>query len=70
MNQLQIGIARMAIDRQFQGINPARTGRDQRNDRAAETGGKRIDINANFLLLGDIEHIQRHDARNAQLQQL
>ncbi|MNQ99167.1 hypothetical protein D3C85_1148910 [compost metagenome] len=70
MNQLKIGIAGVAIDRQLQGVDPTRAGGDQRNHRTAKACRKGIDVDTNFLLLGNIEHVQRDDARNTQLQQL
>ena len=70
VDQFDVGIARVAVNRQLQGVNAARAGRNQRHHRAAQTGGEGIDVDAQLLLLGDVEHVQRHDAGNTQLQQL
>ena len=70
VHQFDVGIARVAVNRQLQGVNAARAGRNQRNHRAAQTGGEGIDVDAQLLLLRDVEHVKRHDAGNTQLQQL
>lgn len=70
MHQFDVGIARVAVNRQLQGVNAACAGRNQRNHRAAQTGGEGVDVDAQLLLLGDVEHVKRYDAGNTQLQQL
>ena len=70
VHQFDVGIARVAVNRQLQGVNAACAGRNQRNHRAAQACGEGIDVDAQLLLLGDVEHVKRHDAGNTQLQQL
>ena len=60
----------MTVEGNLQRFDPASAGRDQRNDRAAETGGEGVDIDTHLLLFGDIQHVQRDDAGDPQLEQL
>lgn len=69
MDQFDVGIARVAVNRQLQGVNAACAGRNQRNHRAAGRA-EGIDVDAQLLLLGDVEHVKRYDAGDPQLQQL
>ena len=70
VNQLNRLVALMAVNRHFQCFNSASTGGHQRHNRAAEARRERIHVDTDLLFLGNIEHVQRDHARNAQLEQL
>ena len=70
MHQFDGVVFFIAIDRQFQRFNAAGAGGDQRNHRAAKTGGEGVDINTDLLFLSNIQHVQGDDTGNTQLKQL
>ena len=70
MHQLNVAVSRVAVNRQLQGVDTASAGRDQRNHRTAQARGERIDVDAQLLFFRNVEHVERHDAGDPQLQQL
>ncbi|MNG78485.1 hypothetical protein D3C79_370640 [compost metagenome] len=60
----------MIIDGLFQQANAVGLGRNHGYHRTAKALGQGGDIDLNILALGNILHVQGHDARNTQLQQL
>ena len=57
VHQFQRLILLMAVKRHFQRFDAATAGGDQRNHRAAETGRQRVDVDADLLFFGNIEHV-------------
>ncbi len=70
VHQLNVGVARVAVNGQLQRVNSAGTGRNQRHYRAAQTRGEGIDVDTQLLFLCDVEHVERHNAGDPQLKQL
>ena len=70
MHQLNVMISLVTVNGQLQRINTASARRDQRNDRATQARGEGIDVDTKLLFLRNVEHVERHDAGDAQLQQL
>ncbi len=60
----------MIVDHLFQHADAVGAGGDHRYYRAAEARRQRGDVDIDMLAFGDVEHVQRHDAGDAQLQQL
>ncbi|MNT57392.1 hypothetical protein D3C86_1654020 [compost metagenome] len=60
----------MIVDHLLQHANAVGFGGHHRHHRTAETRRQCRDIDINFLAFGDIQHIQRDNAGDAQLQQL
>ena len=70
MDQLNGVVFFVAIDRQLQCFNAARTSGNQWNHRTAKTSGEGVDIDTDLLFLSNIQHVQCDDAGNTQLKQL
>ena len=70
MDQRKIAVRLMTVEGDLQRFDPPSASRYQRNDRATETGGEGVDIDPHLLLFGDIQHVQRDDAGDPQLEQL
>ncbi|CCK16313.1 hypothetical protein BN136_2323 [Cronobacter universalis NCTC 9529] len=70
MDALNRLITFVAVNGELQAVDAAGAGRNQRHHRAAEAACQRVDINTDVLFIGDIQHVERDHARNAELQQL
>ncbi|CNU07287.1 Uncharacterised protein [Salmonella enterica subsp. enterica serovar Bovismorbificans] len=70
MHQFDVVVSVVTVNGQFQRLDTAAASRYQRYDRATQTRGQSVDINTNLLFFGDIQHVERDNTGNTQLQQL
>ncbi len=70
MHQFDVVVSVVTVNGQFQRLDTATASRYQRYDRATQTRGQSVDINTNLLFFSDIQHIERDNTGDTQLQQL